>query len=243
MKERRIKTKIQEMTLVDHLSELRRRIIVTISTVLVAFFVGFYFSPRIVNFFLNIPGELVYLYPGEAFFAHLKIAFVFSLILGFPIILYQVISFVLPGLNSKEKKVLTTGLPFAMLLFIVGITFGYTIILPIAYKFFMGFGTKNLQPLISIGNYISFVVGLIIPFGIVFQLPLIVLLLTNIGILKPAILVRYRKHTIFLVFILSAILTPPDVISQTLMAIPMLLLYEFSILLSRFVFRKKFADE
>ena len=103
----------------------------------------------------------------------------------------------------------------------------------------MEFGTESLEPLISIGSYVSFVLGIVIPFGIVFQLPLIVLLLTFVGILSPKVLSQYRKPIILVIFVISALLTPPDVISQTLMAGPMLLLYEFSILLSKMVFWKR----
>ena len=126
-----------------------------------------------------------------------------------------------------------------MLMFVVGVAFGYRVILPLAYSFFMNFGTESLEPLISIGSYVSFVLGIVIPFGIVFQLPLIVLLLTSVGILSPMVLTQYRKHIILVIFVISAFLTPPDVISQTLMAGPMILLYELSILLSKMVFWKR----
>jgi sec-independent protein translocase protein TatC len=104
------------------------------------------------------------------------------------------------------------------------------------------FGTEQLEPLISIGNYVSFVIGLILPFGVIFQLPLIVLLLTGVGILHPDVLVRNRKYIILLIFVLAAVLSPPDIVSQVLMALPMLLLYELSILLCRVVFRQKLQE-
>lgn len=236
---RRAKTGDSEMTLVDHLAELRRRIITVLAALFLGVLVGFYFSQQLVEYLMIIPGQLVYLYPGEAFFVHLKIALVTGIVLAFPVIIYQILRFILPGLKNSEKKVLFLGLPFAMVLFIVGVVFAYKVILPLAYSFFMGFGTDSLEPLISIGSYVSFVLGIVLPFGIVFQLPLIVLLLTSIGILSPEVLARYRKPIVLVIFILSAFLTPPDVISQTLMAGPMLLLYEFSIILSKLVFWNK----
>lgn len=227
------------MSLVDHLTELRKRIMIIIGTLLVGVIVGFYYSPAIVEYLMQIPGELVFLYPGEAFIVHLSVALVVGIAIDFPIILYQVVRFLVPGLREKEMRALFIGLPFSLGLFAVGVLFAYKAILPIAYRFFMGFGTEQLAPLISIGNYVSFVLGLVVPFGVVFQLPLIVLLLAGVGILHPNTLVRYRKYIILLIFVVAALLTPPDIVSQTLMALPMVLLYELSILLCRVVFRKK----
>jgi sec-independent protein translocase protein TatC len=227
------------MTLVDHLAELRRRIIIIIVALCAGFFVGFYYSKPIVEFFLRLPGQLVYLYPGEAFFVHLTVAAVVGVVLSFPVALYQVLRFILPGLRDREIRVLYLGLPFSMGLFVIGVVFSYQLILPLAYAFFMGFGTESLEPLISVGNYVSFVLGLVLPFGLVFQLPLVVLLLTGVGILSPNFLVRNRKYVILILFVVAAVLTPPDIISQSLMAIPMILLYEISIFLSRLVYRRR----
>lgn len=227
------------MTLVDHLAELRRRIIVVIIALFAGFLVGFYYSKPIVEFFLRLPGQLVYLYPGEAFFVHLTVAAIVGVVLSFPVVLYQILRFILPGLQDKEIRVLYLGLPFAMVMFVVGVVFAYQVILPLAYAFFMGFGTETLEPLISVGNYVSFVLGLVLPFGLVFQLPLVVLLLTGVGILNPRFLIKNRKYVILVIFVVAAILTPPDIISQFLMAVPMLLLYEVSIFLSRLMFRRR----
>lgn len=227
------------MTLVDHLTELRRRILIIIGTLLVGILVGFYYSQSIVEYLMRTPGELVFLYPGEAFIVHLTVALVIGTIAGLPIILYQVIRFLVPGLKDSEIRVLFMALPLSLGMFVVGVVFAYQVIMPIAYNFFMGFGTETLEPLISIGSYVSFVLGLIVPFGVVFQLPLIVLLLAGIGIVHPTTLVQYRKYVILIIVIFATVLTPPDVISQALMILPMLLLYEFSILLCRIVFRKR----
>jgi sec-independent protein translocase protein TatC len=154
-----------------------------------------------------------------------------------------VIRFVVPGLLAKERRILSVGLPLSLLLFVVGIVFAYQVILPLAYKFFLGFSSDSLEPMISIGNYVAFVFRLVLPFGLVFQLPLFVLILTSIGVLSPAFLVRSRKYMILVIVIVAAVLTPPDVISQTLMALPMLILYEVSIVLARLVVRKKQAQD
>lgn len=228
-----------DMTLVEHLTELRRRIIITLLAVAIAVVVGFYLSDRIVAYIAELPGSLVYLYPGEAFFVHLKLALVFGLAAASPVILYQLVGFVTPALNDVEKWALFVGIPFAALMFAGGVVFAYQVIVPIAYRFFMSFGSGTLQPVISIGSYVSFVLGIILPFGVVFQMPLVVVLLCWAGILTPQTLIRYRRFIILGVFVAAAIFTPPDVISQTLMAGPMLLLYELSILLGKVVVRKK----
>ncbi|NLL43296.1 MAG: twin-arginine translocase subunit TatC [Firmicutes bacterium] len=241
---KRRQTQIEEgLTLVEHLAELRSRIIICILTLIAGVLVGFYFSGPIVKFLMRLPGELVYLYPGEAFMMHLTVALAVGIILGSPIVLYQVIRFIVPGLLERERRLLYLGLPLSAVLFVVGVSFAYQVILPLAYKFFLGFGTESLEPMISIGNYISFVLRLVLPFGLVFQLPLIVLLLTGTGILRPETLVHYRKYMILMIFIAAAVLTPPDIISQSLMALPMVLLYELSIILAKVVVRRKQAQQ
>lgn len=231
------------MTLVEHLAELRTRIIISILTLAVGVVVGFYYSSPLVEFITRLPGDLVYLYPGEAFMVHLQVALIVGVMLSSPVVLYQVIRFVVPGLLAKERRILSVGLPLSLLLFVVGIVFAYQVILPLAYKFFLGFSSDSLEPMISIGNYVAFVFRLVLPFGLVFQLPLFVLILTSIGVLSPAFLVRSRKYMILVIVIVATVLTPPDVISQTLMALPMLILYEVSIVLARLVVRNKQAQD
>lgn len=231
------------MTLVEHLAELRRRIMISILALAVGVVVGFSYSSPIVRFLMRLPGELVYLYPGEAFFVHLEVALVLGVVLSSPVVLYQVISFVTPGLLPREKRVLHLGLPLALIMFAVGIVFAYQVVLPLAYRFFLGFSSDSLEPMISIGNYVSFVLRLVLPFGLVFQLPLIAMVLAGTGILSPGTMVRYRKYILLVIFIVAAVMTPPDVVSQTFMALPMVLLYEVSILLAKLIARRKQAGE
>ena len=195
-----------DMTLVEHLTELRRRIIITLLAVAIAVVVGFYLSDRIVAYIAELPGSLVYLYPGEAFFVHLKLALVFGLAAASPVILYQLVGFVTPALNDVEKWALFVGIPFAALMFAGGVVFAYQVIVPIAYRFFMSFGSGTLQPVISIGSYVSFVLGIILPFGVVFQMPLVVVLLCWAGILTPQTLIRYRRFIILGVLLLQQFL-------------------------------------
>jgi sec-independent protein translocase protein TatC len=243
LKRRSRQVSAEGLTLVEHLAELRTRIIISILTLAVGVVVGFYYSSPLVEFITRLPGDLVYLYPGEAFMVHLQVALIVGVMLSSPVVLYQVIRFVVPGLLAKERRILSVGLPLSLLLFVVGIVFAYQVILPLAYKFFLGFSSDSLEPMISIGNYVAFVFRLVLPFGLVFQLPLFVLILTSIGVLSPAFLVRSRKYMILVIVIVAAVLTPPDVISQTLMALPMLILYEVSIVLARLVVRNKQAQD
>lgn len=243
LKRRSRQVSAEGLTLVEHLAELRTRIIISILTLAVGVVVGFYYSSPLVEFITRLPGDLVYLYPGEAFMVHLQVALIVGVMLSSPVVLYQVIRFVVPGLLAKERRILSVGLPLSLLLFVVGIVFAYQVILPLAYKFFLGFSSDSLEPMISIGNYVAFVFRLVLPFGLVFQLPLFVLILTSIGVLSPAFLVRSRKYMILVIVIVATVLTPPDVISQTLMALPMLILYEVSIVLARLVVRNKQAQD
>ena len=243
LKRRSRQVSAEGLTLVEHLAELRTRIIISILTLAVGVVVGFYYSSPLVEFITRLPGDLVYLYPGEAFMVHLQVALIVGVMLSSPVVLYQVIRFVVPGLLAKERRILSVGLPLSLLLFVVGIVFAYQVILPLAYKFFLGFSSDSLEPMISIGNYVAFVFRLVLPFGLVFQLPLFVLILTSIGVLSPAFLVRSRKYMILVIVIVAAVLTPPDVISQTLMALPRLIRYEVSIVLARLVVRKKQAQD
>jgi len=236
---RRRRPQQERMTLVGHLTELRYRLIVIICALVIGVLIGFYYSGAIVEYLHAIPGELVYLYPGEAFFAHLEVALILGVVIASPVILAQLARFVLPALNAKEKRMLLMVIPVMILFLAAGFIFAYQVIVPIAYRFFMEFGTESLRPLISIGSYVSFVVGIVLPFGLIFQLPIAVLLLTSIGVLKPQVLVRSRKMVVVVIFVIAAILTPPDVISQILMAGPMLLLFELSVLIARIVFRRR----
>jgi len=231
------------MPLTDHLEELRRRLFIILIGLFVGGAVSFYFVFDVMEFLLEIPGELTYLSVAEAFFAHIRLAIISAIIISLPVTLYQIIAFLLPGLSSRERKYLILGLPAALVLFATGVYFAYSIILPLAFDFFMSFGGDDIQPHITVSNYISFVKGLVIPFGVVFQLPLMVMVLTGVGIITPQFLRTNRKIVIFIIFIMAAFLTPPDIISQVLMAGPLLLLYEISILISALIYRRKSRAE
>ncbi len=222
------------MNLTGHLDELRKRIIIAVIAVVVGTIVAFSYVDFIRETIIRpAEGNLVFIGVAEAFMTNIKIAIITGVLLAFPIILYQVWSFVLPGLDSKERKLVFLFVAASLLLFTIGVSFAFFIIIPISIGFFLGFETEAISAMISFGNYISYISGVIFAFGLVFQMPVAVFLLSKLGLISAAFLKKYRTHALVVIFILAAIITPPDVISQILMAIPMLLLYEISILVAK----------
>ncbi|MDD5006087.1 MAG: twin-arginine translocase subunit TatC [Candidatus Omnitrophica bacterium] len=223
----------KKLTLIQHLEELRSRIIKSIIFITAAFFIAYGYVDKLLPVLIKPIGKLVFTSPSEAFVANIKIAFWLGLFLSSPFLLYQIWQFISGGLKDNEKKyALILGF-FSFVLFVTGCAFGYLIIIPIGMKFLLGFATDLVTPMITISNYISFLGVITFIFGLVFQLPLVVIFLVKLGIVKPKLLSRKRREVIVIIFIVAAVLTPPDVITQLLMAIPLVVLYELSILLSR----------
>lgn len=222
------------MSLTGHLDELRKRIIYSVIAVVLASIVTFMFVDVIRDTITRpAEGSLVFIGVAEAFMTNIKIALTAGVLLAFPVILFQLWSFVLPGLDSKERKFVFVFVGASLLLFTVGVSFAFFIIIPISIRFFLGFENEAISAMISFGNYISYVSGVIFAFGLVFQMPIAVFILSKLGLVSSAFLKKYRNYALVLIFILAAIITPPDVFSQILMAVPMLLLYEISILVAR----------
>ncbi len=225
-----------------HLEELRGRLIKIAISIFVGFFVCWPFKKQILLLLerplpSTLKGKLVFLSPTEGFFTLLKICFFGGFILAFPFIVYQIWKFIEPGLYEHERKFVGPFILFSMLFFAIGALFAYFVIIPFALRFLLSFTGNLLVPQITIGNYVSFVIQLSSAFGIVFLLPVFVALLAKLGVVNYKMLERNRKYAIVIIFIVAAILTPPDVFSQVLMAVPLLLLYELSIWVAR-VFNK-----
>lgn len=228
-----------EMSLVDHLQELRRRIIIIVIAIAIGSCAAYFYAQEIVHFITAPAGKLYYLNPAEAFFTYLKVSFFAGFLLVLPIVLYQVWAFVVPALTTTERKMTLILLPASVLLFFVGLAFSYYFVLPAGIKFFLGFATEDLQPMFSIGQYLSFVISFLIPFGFIFELPLFVLVLAKLGIIGSEFLKAKRKIVIVATFVIGAVISPtPDVFSQSMIAIPMIILYEISILIVQYVLRK-----
>jgi len=255
-----------KMPFTSHLSELRKRIAVSFAAVMVLFVAAFNYSEDIfrllllpmnssLKFLTTFPfvtlvektGEarqsLIFLAPAEALWVHLKIALIAGLILAVPVLFHQFWKFISPGLVEKEKRY---AIPFIFTstgLFLFGALFCFVIVLPFAMDFLLTYKTESLQPMISVEKYMDFCLKFILAFGAVFELPLVIIFLTRMGIVTPQTLARNRKYAVLLAFVAAAILTPtPDAFNQTLMALPIIVLYEGGLLASRLFTRSRKDD-
>ncbi len=226
------------MPFLEHLEELRWRIIKSLAVVGVAALVCFYFSgylldilTRPIKLFEPSP-ELIYLSPFGMFMVRINVSIVAGIILSLPVIFYQSWAFVSPGLLEHERKYVPYVVGLSVLCFVLGAMMAYFIVAPFAIRFMVKMGTSDIAPKWDIGKYIGMILRLVLAFGIIFELPVAAYFLSRLGIIGPAGMKRYRRYAIILIFILSGILTPPDVISQIFMALPLILLYEMSILLA-----------
>lgn len=232
------------MSLSGHLKELRNRIVVCVLALLVAFSVCLSYAPRLVTL-LTDKGEkysyyYVYIAPQELFLVYMNVALIGAVVLCFPLLAYQCYAFCRPGLSGKVRLYTVGALLAGALFFAAGVAFAYFISLPFMLRFLIQFTHEvNVSASISIGEYVSFLMTVLVIFGIVFELPVVSVLLTGLGVIKPEWLVKGRRIMIVLIFVLAAIITPPDVVSQVMVAVPMLGLYELSILLCRIVGRRK----
>lgn len=229
-----------QMPLLSHLNELRWRLTRIVIMVLIGF-IGFYGVSELAYTYLAEPltrflpegSTLIYTSPQGAFFTYLKVSLMLSILGTSPYSFYQIWAFIAPGLYKEEQKAVLPLAFFSAFFFLAGAAFCYITVFPIAFKFFMGFATDMVRPMISVEEYLSFALKLIIAFGLVFEMPLFSYFLARLGLITPAGMRRYRKYAILVIFIVAAILTPPDVFSQVLMAFPMIFLYEISIYITK----------
>ncbi len=227
------------MSVVGHLTELRKRLIISILAILVGFCIAYYYVDDLLNIIIAPAGKLYYMRPTEAFFTYMKVALVAGILGSSPIWLYEAWAFIIPALTKREKKVTNWFLPFAIILFFMGVLFAYFLVLPAAVRFFIGFATPELQPLFSIGQYVDFVISFIVPFGAIFELPIVMIILAKLNLITSDFLKKKRKIFLFLAFVIGAVISPtPDMFSQTMIALPMILLYEVSLRIVAHVMRK-----
>jgi len=241
--------------LMDHLIELRRRLIWAFAALLVAFAVCFYFADKIFAFlaqpliqgFGEGQGRLVYTQLYEAFFVEVRVAFFAAFFLAFPIIASQIWLFVAPGLYSKEKRAFLPFLIATPILFLLGGSLAYYVVMPTAIRFFLGYQGQipgiQQEALPAMGEYLSFVMHFILAFGIAFLLPVLLMLLERAGIVTRNQLKSGRRYAILVAFVIAAVATPPDVLSQFMLAVPLILLYEISLVAIWFTERRRARDE
>ena len=230
------------MSFLDHLEELRWRILKSLAVVILFSIVAYLFSEHLLSFLTRpVPEDvqLIFTTPTGAFLVSIKVAIIFGILASLPVIFYQIWAFVIPGLLEKEIRLAVTVVASATLCFLLGFAFAYFIILPFGLRFLFSCQTSYLAPMPDISSYVGFAGRLFLAFGIVFELPLLSYLLSKMGLLTPAFLRSKRRYAIAVIFILAALLTPPDVITQILLAAPLILLYEVSIWISAAVTRKR----
>jgi sec-independent protein translocase protein TatC len=231
----------RKLPFLGHLEELRSRLVASAIAVGIGFALCYAFSERL---FLILASPLTSIMPEgdhliftslpEMFFTYLKISLVSGLLVASPVVFYEMWMFVAPGLYRNEKRLVIPFVSISTVLFVGGSLFAYFIVFPFGFKFFLGFSSEYVKALPSVKQYFSFSIKLLLAFGLVFELPVVIFFLTKLGLVTPAFLKKNRKYAILLIFIVSAILTPPDVITQCMMAVPLLTLYELGIMVARF---------
>ncbi len=232
------------MPLTGHLKELRNRLIICVISLVVFFLVGLYFAPSFINLLTDIGKQYGYnfvqLSPQELLLQQISVSLVTGVTLAFPVILYHIWAFIQPGLKKNENRLFLSALVFGLIFFIVGVLFAFKIMLPFMLRFLIGLteGT-DVTAAVSISQYITFLLTIFLVMGIVFELPVVTVILTQLGLLRVEWMKRSRKIVIILIFLVAAIITPPDIVSQVMVAVPMLGLYELSIIVCTLLLKVK----
>ena len=234
----------------SHLEELRKRLIYCFVAVGVGFVASYAFKEKLFQILvrpligvMKTGDTMVFTGLPEAFFTYLKVAFLSGIMLAAPVLIYQFWMFVAPGLYEKEKRTLIPIIFLSTLFFLGGALFGYFVVFPWGFKFFLGFATDTIRALPSMREYLSLAAKLLIAFGLVFELPLVITFLAKLGVVSVDFLKKNRKYAILLFFAGAAILTPPDVVTQIFMALPLMLLYEISIIGAKLFGKKPAMSE
>ncbi|KPA11841.1 preprotein translocase subunit TatC [Candidatus Magnetomorum sp. HK-1] len=234
-----------KMPFTDHLDELRTRLIISFMAVAVGFLLSYGFKEYIFDILMrplmSVMGDddkMIFTNLPEAFFTYLKVSLLSGIMLSTPVILYQIWMFIAPGLYSDERKLILPFVFLSTLFFVGGALFGYFIVFPYGFQFFLSFTSEKIQALPSMKEYLSFSSKLLLAFGFVFELPLFITLMARMGLVTTDFLKQNRKYAIVIFFAGAAIITPPDVITQIFMALPLMLLYEISIIGAK-VFQRK----
>jgi sec-independent protein translocase protein TatC len=228
----------RELNLVDHLEELRKRIIVSALSFIVFFIIGFIYVDDIYKWFVGNT-KLLVLGPSDIMWIYFMLATVVAVAGTIPVLALQIWLFVRPALRPIERKLTLSYVPALFFLFIIGLAFGYFIIFPMVLDFLVNIGKDMFVTNFTAERYFSFILNMTLPFGVLFELPVVVMFLTSLGIINPFVLSKIRKYAYFVLIIIAVVITPPDFMSDFVVTVPLLLLYEISINLSKFVYRKR----
>lgn len=232
--------KSHEMDLVGHFEELRKRLIITLGTFILFFIAAFVFVQDIYNWLVgDLEVKLAILGPSDILWVYLVLACVVSIAGTIPMAAYQIWLFVRPALKDSEQKVTLAYIPALFILFIIGICFGYFVIFPIVFQFLLSMSEGMFMTFFTTEKYFRFLIHMTLPFGVLFELPVIIMFLTSLGVLNPYRLQKVRKYSYFVLILIAVFITPPDFLSDILVVIPLIFLYECSVLLSKVVYRRK----
>jgi sec-independent protein translocase protein TatC len=236
--------KNKDIQLIEHLDELRQRII-KVLLAFILFFVGaFIFVQDIYNWLIrDLDEKLAVLGPSDILWVYMMISCVFAIAATIPAAAYQTWKFIAPALTKDESKVTLRFIPGLFILFIIGICFGYFVLFPIVLGFLMSLSAGQFETMFTADKYFRFIMNLTLPFGFLFEMPLVVMFLTRLGILNPVRLAKGRKLSYFVLIVVSILITPPDFISDILVIIPLLVLYELSVTISKVVYMKRQVNE
>jgi sec-independent protein translocase protein TatC len=238
----RKKTIPDSFTFFEHWDELRIRLIWSLIAVGAGAVIAYGFSDRLMAAVIRPIGVVVFTSPPDAFIARINLAFAAGLILALPVVILQAWRFVTGALKPHERRAVAFFAPVSIVLFLLGVSFGYCLVVPVTVRLLMGFATPELIPMITISNYIAYVGSTSIAFGVVFELPLLLLFLARIGIATPEFLVQKRRYAVMIILIVSAVITPPDGLTLFLMSVPLCCLYEIGILAVKTVHRKEYPS-
>lgn len=234
------KNKVRDMDVVAHLSELRKRLMLTAFIFIVFFIVAFVYVKDIYSLFeQGIDFKLTVTSPGDIIWIYLMISALIALVVTLPILALQIWLFIKPGLTKPERKASLGYIPAIFILFLIGLVFGYLMFIKLILPFLLSLNDGAFNELFTVERYFRFMSRLVIPFALLFEIPIIIMFLTSLGILTPDFLRKTRKYAYLILLVVGALVTPPDIILQLTVAIPLFLLYEISIYLSVIVYRKK----
>ena len=234
----------KELNLVDHLEELRKRIIISALAFIVFFAIGFIYVDDIYKWFVrDLEVKLMVLGPSDIIWIYFMLATVVAVAGTIPVLALQIWLFVKPALRPVERRITLSYVPALFFLFLVGLSFGYFVIFPMVLKFLVNIGGDMFVTNFTADRYFSFIMNMTLPFGVLFELPVVVMFLTSLGIINPFLLAKIRKYAYFVLIIIAVVITPPDFMSDFVVTLPLLLLYEISINLSKFVYRKRLKKQ